>query len=69
MSRETRYKPGEFAQLINRSVGTLRIWDKKGKLTAKRLPSGHRYYTDDDVNKAWLSRTCGDKLRLSIEAS
>ncbi len=52
MSSETRYKPGEFAQLINRSVGTLRIWDKKGKLTAKRLPSGHRYYTEDDLNKA-----------------
>ena len=27
---ERRYKPGEFAERVNRSVGTLRIWDKKG---------------------------------------
>jgi putative resolvase len=49
---EKRYKPGEFAQKINRSLGTLRIWDKNGKLPAKRLPSGHRYYTEEDLNKA-----------------
>ena len=52
MSIETRYKPGDFAKRINRSVGTLRIWDKNGKLPAKRLPSGHRYYTESDLNKA-----------------
>ena len=49
---EKRYKPGEFAKRINRSVGTLRIWDKKGKLPAKRLPSGHRYYTEEDYRQA-----------------
>lgn len=49
---EKRYKPGEFAQKINRSLGTLRIWDKNGKLSAKRLPSGHRYYTEEDLNRA-----------------
>jgi predicted site-specific integrase-resolvase len=49
---EKRYKPGEFAPKINRSLGTLRIWDKSGKLPAKRLPSGHRYYTEEDLNKA-----------------
>lgn len=49
---EKRYKPGEFAKRVNRSVGTLRIWDKNGKLPAKRLPSGHRYYTEEDLSKA-----------------
>lgn len=49
---EKRYKPGEFAKKINRSLGTLRIWDKNGKLPAKRLPSGHRYYTEEDLNRA-----------------
>ena len=49
---ERRYKPGEFAERVNRSVGTLRIWDKKGRLPAKRHPSGHRYYTDEDLTKA-----------------
>ncbi len=42
-----RYKPGEFAKKINRSLGTLRIWHKNGKLSAKRLLSGHRYYTKE----------------------
>lgn len=49
---EQRYKPGEFAQKINRSLGTLRLWDRKGNLPAKRLPSGHRYYTEEDVCRA-----------------
>nr|WP_049858443.1 MerR family transcriptional regulator [Gloeothece citriformis] len=49
---EKRYKPGEFGDKINRSVGTLRLWDKSGKLPAKRLPSGQRYYTEEDLNKA-----------------
>jgi hypothetical protein len=49
---ERRYKPGEFAQKINRSIGTLRLWDRKGDLPAKRLPSGHRYYTEEDVCRA-----------------
>ena len=49
---ERRYKPGEFASLVNRTVATLRIWDKTGKLPAKRLTSGHRYYTDEDLTLA-----------------
>lgn len=46
---EKRYKPGEFAKLVNRSVPTLRAWDRQGKLQPKRLPGGHRYYTDEDL--------------------
>lgn len=49
---DKRYKPGEFGKLINRTVGTLRLWDRSGKLKAKRTASGHRYYTDDDLLKA-----------------
>jgi len=45
-----QYKPGEFAKKVNRTINTLRAWDKSGKLTAKRTPSGHRYYTDEDFN-------------------
>lgn len=46
------YKPGEFARIVNRSVATLRAWDRSGKLKPKRLPSGHRYYTDADIEIA-----------------
>lgn len=49
---EKRYKPGEFGKKINRSVGTLRLWDRKGKLKANRLPSGQRYYTDEHLEQA-----------------
>ena len=51
---EKRYKPGEFAKLVNRTVGTLRKWDREGKLTAKRMPSGHRYYTRANASKIKL---------------
>jgi len=51
---ETQIDQGksEFSQKINLSLGTIRIWDKNGKLPAKRLASGHRYYTEEDLNKA-----------------
>lgn len=49
---EKRYKPGEFAQLVNRTVGTLRKWDREGKLVAERMPSGHRYYTEEHLSQA-----------------
>ena len=43
------YKPNEFADKIGRSVATLRRWDRNGTLNAKRTPTGHRYYDDEDV--------------------
>lgn len=49
---EKRYKPGEFAKLVNRTVGTLRKWDREGKLRAERMSSGHRYYTDEHLTQA-----------------
>ncbi len=45
-----QYKPGEFAKKVNRTINTLRAWDKSGKLPAKRTPAGQRYYTDEDFN-------------------
>lgn len=45
------YKPGEFALKVNRTVQTLRLWDRKGILPAQKTSSGHRYYTDEDYHK------------------
>ena len=42
-------RPHEFAKEIGVSVETLRRWDRTGKLKAKRTPSNHRYYTDEDL--------------------
>lgn len=43
------YRMHEFAKRIGRSTDTVRRWDREGKLTAKRLPSGHRYFDEADV--------------------
>jgi putative resolvase len=43
------YRINEFAKRLGRSVQTIRRWEREGKLTAKRLPSGHRYFDESDV--------------------
>ena len=42
-------KPHNFAERLGVSTQTLRRWDKSGKLLAKRTPSNHRYYTEEDL--------------------
>ncbi len=39
----------EAAEYLGVSVSTLRRWDKSKKLTARRLPNGHRRYSTDDL--------------------
>lgn len=43
------YRINEFAKKLGRSVQTIRRWEVEGKLIAKRLPSGHRYFDESDV--------------------
>lgn len=45
------YSIGMFAKRIGRSVQTVRRWEREGKLTTKRLPSGHRYFDESDVRR------------------
>ena len=45
----SNYRINEFAKRVGRSVQTIRRWEREGKLTAKRLPSGHRYFDESDV--------------------
>jgi predicted site-specific integrase-resolvase len=44
-----QYSVSEFARRIGRSASTVRRWDREGLLTTKRLPSGHRFFDEDDV--------------------
>ncbi len=44
-----QYRISEFAQRIGRATSTIRRWEREGKLTAKRLPSGQRYFDESDV--------------------
>lgn len=43
------YRIHEFAERIGRSTQTVRRWEREGKLVAKRLPSGQRYFDETDV--------------------
>ena len=45
----THYRIHEFAFRVGRSVQTVRRWEREGKLTAQRLPSGQRYFDESDV--------------------
>lgn len=44
-----QYRINEFAKRIGRATSTVRRWEREGKLTAKRLPSGQRCFDESDV--------------------
>lgn len=45
------YSIKQFADLIGVTTTTLRNWDKSGKLKPIYLSSGHRRYTDEQLNQ------------------
>ena len=45
MGENKIYRITQFANLIGVSAGTLRNWDRIGKLKACRTRGGQRYYT------------------------
>lgn len=45
----SNYRINEFAKRVGRSVQTIRRSEREGKLTAKRLPSGHRYFDASEM--------------------
>ena len=45
------YKVTEFAKHIGVSATTLRRWDARGRLVARRTLSNQRYYTEKDVRR------------------
>ena len=44
------YSIGDFDRLLGRSRVTLQRWDRIGRLKAYRLPSGHRFYTQKQLD-------------------
>src|ERR1700751_5155290 len=42
------YSLGEFARLMGVNPKKVQRWDRDGTLTAKRTPTGRRFYTDED---------------------
>lgn len=45
------YNIKQFAELIGTTTTTLRNWDKEGKLKPIRLASGHRRYTEEQLEQ------------------
>lgn len=41
---------GEASDYLGVSIDTLRRWEKKGRITARRSPGGHRYFQKEDLN-------------------
>ncbi|MDA8383958.1 MAG: MerR family transcriptional regulator, partial [Betaproteobacteria bacterium] len=53
----------DFARRIGRSASTVRRRERDGLLKNKRLPSGHRYFDEDDV-RGILGKA--DEKRLTV---
>lgn len=45
----TTFKIHEVAKKLGVSVKTLQRWDNSGVFKARRTPTNHRYYTDEDI--------------------
>jgi predicted site-specific integrase-resolvase len=45
------YSISEFAKRVGVTVFTVQRWDREGKLIAKRMHTGRRYYTEEDIIK------------------
>jgi putative resolvase len=43
------YRISEFAERIGRSASTVRRWEAEGRITARRTPTGQRYFDESDV--------------------
>lgn len=46
---QRKYLIGEIADMLGVSSDTLRHYEKKGILTARRTSNGYRYYTEADI--------------------
>ena len=63
---ERQYRIGEMAEMTGLSRDTLRFYEKKGVITAKRRENGYRYYTDSDLYKL-MSICYHRKMNDSLE--
>lgn len=53
---------------MGKSVGTIRRWEKEGKLTSQRTPGGHRMYRESDILKILGIEQNGTRRRVAVYA-
>lgn len=64
---ERLFAIGEAAQILGISVPTLRLYEREGLILPMRKPSGHRLYTDSDLDRVRCIRRTINELKISIE--
>jgi predicted site-specific integrase-resolvase len=60
------YRIGEFAKRVGRSVSTVRRWEAESRITARRLPSGQRYFDDSDVRSVLQPGFDADRRKVVV---
>ena len=45
------YRIGEFAKRVGRSAGTVRRWEREGRIQARRGPTGQWYFDESDIRE------------------
>jgi hypothetical protein len=45
------YRIGEFAKRVGQSAGTVRRWEREGRIQVHRGPAGQRYFDESDIRK------------------
>ncbi|HEX6977359.1 MAG TPA: helix-turn-helix domain-containing protein, partial [Patescibacteria group bacterium] len=53
------YKIGEIAKILSVSIGTLRRWERQGKITSTRTAGGHRRYNLEAVRAIKTKKEIG----------
>jgi predicted site-specific integrase-resolvase len=59
------YRIGEFAKRVGRSAGTVRRWEREGRIQARRGPTGQRYFDESDIRKV-LQLGFDDRSRKTV---
>lgn len=68
MPKKSYYRPREAAALLGVSISTLRFWeDSFPQFRPERVPSGHRRYTQDNVEMGKLIKHLLRDKGLSLE--
>ena len=60
------YRVAAFAAKIGVHKNTVKAWSLNGKLPARRTPSGHRYYTDADVDRYFGVERAQEQGRTAV---
>ena len=60
------YRAAAFAARIGVHKNTVKAWSLNGKLPARRTPSGHRYYTDADVDRYFGVERAQEEGRTAV---